>query len=117
MPNEWMEGAKPLFKGGVAGAIGGYAYDRFIAAPIRGAIGNFAGGWTDAVGAFGVALLLRKFGGGKPWVKDAALGMFSHELTLALEGNLPSLGGGGGGSSGTTSQLSPRAVSRGRMAG
>jgi hypothetical protein len=101
MATEWMSQAKPLFVGGLAGGIGGYAYDRFIAAPVRGAIGSFAGNWTDAVGSFGVALLLRKFAGGKAWVKDAGLGMFSHELAVALETNLPGLGGGGSSSAAT----------------
>lgn len=105
-----MSEAKPLFKGGVAGAAASVVYDKFVSAPIRGALGTFAGGWTDAVGGFIVGLGIKKFSKGKQWGHDAAVGLFSHELALAFETNVPAIGGASSGAAGT--QLAPRMTPR-----
>jgi len=101
MPSEWMEQAKPLLKGGVAGGLAGALYDRYLAGQVRGMIGNFAGNWTDAAGSFIVGLLIRKFWK-SPLARDAAMGLFAHELAVAIETNVPQLGGSSGGSSGAS---------------
>jgi len=100
--------ASELLKSGGAGAIGNYLYDTFVGPKISGAIGNFAGNWTDAVIAFGVGLGVKRYWHNK-YSHDVATSLLSHRLAIALETQFPNLGGLGGGSSGASGSYNPLA--------
>ena len=85
--------AKETFIEGGKGAIVNYVYDEFVGPKVGGALGSFAGNYSDAAISLGVALAIAHFGKGK-WAEQGRA-LFAHRAAIALETNF----GGGSGAS------------------
>lgn len=91
--------AKELLKDGVLGGAAIVVYDKFVSSYARQFLGKVAGGWTDAVGAFVVALAAdaatkKSSGRTREYTKSAVTSLFAAKLGEAFETQLPGITGG-----------------------